>query len=196
MKALYGLLKSVAVVSLYTFGALTASAAILPVSGNVIADNFTAKVVSVDVANHVVVLAGEDGNNVSVQVPEEARDLANLKAGDVVDTTVTHSVAVAFDTKVDTSAPTASSTQGEMNATKNDPQPGGEAFRQVNVQLKIKHIDLKKNEITFVGPKGQEKTITVENPKIQAKLKDLKVNQSVRVTYTDSIKITAHPAKS
>ena len=194
MKPIQTILKSAATVSLLALSVFSANAAIVPVSGDFQADHFSAKVVSVDQKNHVVVLEGEAGDKVSLNVPQEAGTLANIKAGDTVDTTVTRSVAIAFDTNVDKAAPTASTTKGMEKATSGS--PGHEAFRQVNVQLKIKHIDLKKNEITFVGPKGQEKTVTVEDPKVQAKLKDLKVNQSVRVTYTDSIQITARPAKS
>lgn len=194
MKPIQTFIKGAATVSLLAFSVFSANATVLPVAGDFQADHFSAKIVSVDQKNHVVVLEGEQGNKVSLNVPEEAGTLANLKAGDTVDTTVTRSVAIAFDTNVDKAAPTASTTKGMEKATSGSPEH--EAFRQVNVQLKIKHIDLKKNEITFVGPKGQEKTVTVEDPKVQVKLKDLKVNQSVRVTYTDSIKITAHPVKS
>lgn len=187
MKQIQTMFKSAAAVSVLAFSAFAAHADTLPLSGNFQADHFSAKVVSVDQKNHEVVLSGSEGNEVTVTVPEQAGDLANLKAGDIVDTTVTHSVAVALDTNVDKSAPTASSTKGNTPATKGDPQH--EAFRQVNVELKIKHIDLKKNEVTFEGPKGGQKTVMVDNPDIQAHLKDLKVNQSVRVTYTDTLKI-------
>ncbi|AYN27799.1 MULTISPECIES: hypothetical protein [Buttiauxella] len=193
MKPIQTIIKSAATVSLLAFSVFSANAQILPVAGDFQADHFSAKVVSVDQKNHVVVLEGEKGNKVSFNVPEETGTLANLKAGDVVDTTVTRSVAVAFDTNVDKAAPTASSTKGMEKATEASPEH--EAFRQVNVQLKIKHIDLKNNTVTFVGPKGQEKVITVEDPEVQARLKEMKVNQSVRVTYTDSIKITAQQAK-
>lgn len=194
MKPIQTFIKGAATVSLLAFSIMSANAAVLPVAGDFQADNFSAKIVSVDQKNHVVVLEGTEGKKVSLNVPENAGALANLKAGDTVDTTVTRSVAIALDTNIDKSAPTASTTKGMEKATSGSPEH--EAFRQVNVQLKIKHIDLKNNEVTFVGPKGQEKVVKVEDPKVQAKLKDLKVNQSVRVTYTDSIKITARPAKS
>ncbi|TNV19608.1 hypothetical protein FH968_13865 [Buttiauxella sp. B2] len=193
MKPIHTIIKSAATVSLLAFSVFAANAALLPISGDFQADHFSAKVVSVDQKNHVVVLEGTEGNKVSLNVPEDAGTLTNLKAGDIVDTTVTRSVAVALDTNIDKSAPTASSTKGIEKATPADREH--EAFRQVNVQLKIKHIDLKNNEITFEGPKGQQKTITVVDPDVQARLKDLKVNQSVRVTYTDSIQIKANAAK-
>lgn len=193
MKPINTFIKSAATVSLLAFSVFSANAELLPVSGDFQADQFAAKVVSVDQKNHVVVLAGDSGKEVSLNIPEKAASLANLKAGDLVDATVTHAVAVAFDTNIDKAAPTASSTKGVSEATPQARQH--EAFRQVNVQLKIKHIDVKKHEVTFEGPKGQQKVVTVENPDIQARLKDLKVNQSVLVTYTESIQITARAAK-
>lgn len=195
MKPMQALIKSAATLSLLAFSALAANAAMLPVSGDFHADKFSAKIVSVDQKNRVVVLEGESGEKVSVNLPESATSLSKLKAGDIVDTTVSRSVAVALDTDIDKAAPTASSTTGEIKAAQNDPNVSRETFRQVNVQLKIKHIDVKKNEVTFVGPKGQQKVIYVENPDIQARLKDLKVGQSVRVTYTDTIQINVQPAK-
>jgi hypothetical protein len=57
--------------------------------------------------------------------------------------------------------------------------------------LKITNIDLKKNQVTFENPKGQSKTVDVERPEVQAKLKDLKVGQSVYVTYTDVLTVTS-----
>jgi hypothetical protein len=80
---------------------------------------------------------------------------------------------------------------GEIRATKDNPNPGGEAYRQVQVQLKITHVDLQKNQLTFENPAGQSKTVNIEKPEIQKKLKDLKVGQSVVVTYTDILKVTS-----
>lgn len=194
MKPMQTMMKSTVALSLFAFSVLTANAATLPISGDFHADKFAAKIVSVDQKNKVIVLEGDQGEKVSVNVPESATGLSKLKAGDIVDTTVSRSVAVALDTDIDKSAPTASTTAGEIKAAQDDPNVSREAFRQVNIQLKIKHIDLKKNEVTFEGPKGQQKVIYVENPEIQARLKDLKVGQSIRVTYTDTIQINVKPA--
>ncbi|BCQ61091.1 hypothetical protein PBOI14_28410 [Pseudomonas sp. Boi14] len=61
------------------------------------------------------------------------------------------------------------------------------------MQLKITAIDLKKNQLTFEGPAGNKKVVSVEKPEVQQRLKDLKVGQSVLVTYTDILQVsTAH----
>lgn len=50
---------------------------------------------------------------------------------------------------------------------------------------------MKTLQVTLENPSGQSKTLDVKNPEIQAKLKDLKVGQSVIVTYTDILKVTS-----
>jgi len=43
---------------------------------------------------------------------------------------------------------------------------------------------------TLENPAGATKVLNVETPEIRAGLKDLKVGQSVVVTYTDTLEIT------
>jgi hypothetical protein len=40
-------------------------------------------------------------------------------------------------------------------------------------------------------PAGQSRIVNIEKPEIQKKLKELKVGQSVVVTYTDILKVTS-----
>jgi hypothetical protein len=154
------------------------------------ADQINATVVSVDAAKHQVVLKGPDGREVHFQLTDKAKNLGNLKAGDQVDIKVARSVAAYLDTDVDKGLPGTTEGVGEARNAPGS-APGGEAYRQVQVQLKITAIDVKKNQVTFENPKGESKTISVEKPEIQAKLKDLKVGQSVYVTYTDFLQVTS-----
>lgn len=193
MNVLRPLRQAIALASLLSAGALTAHAADIPLSKSLEADEVTTKVLEVDAANHQVVLEGAEGRKVHVQLSDQAKDLGNLKVGDQVKVLVTHSVAAVLDTDIDKSAPDATEKTGVLRATADNPNPGGAAFRQVQVQLKITHIDLAKNQVTLENPAGQSKVLTVEKPEIRAGLKDLKVGQSVLVTYTDTLEIsTAH----
>ncbi|MFJ2363220.1 hypothetical protein ACIPIN_05755 [Pseudomonas sp. NPDC087697] len=187
---LNSLAKAITLATLLSAGSLSAYAADIPLSNTLEADQLVTKVLSVDAANHQVVVEGADGQPVHVQLSDKAKDLGHLKAGDKVQVDVTHSVAVVLDTDVEKGLPSASESSGDARATKDNPNPGGEAFRHVQVQLKITAIDLKKHQVTFENPAGVKKTVTVEKPEIRAKLKDLKVGQSVVVTYTDVLKIT------
>lgn len=182
--------QAIALAILLSSGSLTAYAADIPLSKSLEADEVTTKVLAVDAANHQVVLEGAEGRQVHVQLSDQAKDLGNLKVGDQVKVLVTHSVAAVLDTDIDKSAPDATEKDGVLRATADNPNPGGAAFRQVQVQLKITHIDLKKNQVTLENPAGQSKVLNVEKPEIRAGLKDLKVGQSVLVTYTDTLEIT------
>ncbi|CAI8918940.1 Exported protein [Pseudomonas sp. IT-P171] len=187
---LHALTKAITLATVLSAASFSAVAADIPLSVAVEADQVTTKVLAVDAAKHQVVLEGAEGRQVHVQLTDKAKNLGNLKVGDQVKIEVTRSVAAYLDTDVDKGLPGSIEHTGEIRATKDNPNPGGEAFRQVQVQLKITGIDLKKNQVTFENPAGQSKTVNVENPEVQKKLKDLKVGQSVVVTYTDVLKVT------
>lgn len=188
---LHALTKAITLATLLSAASLSAMAADIPLSAVVVADQVVTKVLAVDAPNHRVVLEGPEGKQVHVQLTDKAKDLGNLKVGDQVKVDVIHSVAAFLDTDVDKGLPGSTESAGDIRATKDNPNPGGEAFRQIQVQLKITHIDLKKNQVTFENPAGQSKTVDVERPEVQKKLKDLKVGQSVVVTYTDILKVTS-----
>jgi len=187
---LHTLTKAITLATLLSTGSLSAYAADIPLSEVVEANQVITKVISVDAANHEVVLEGAAGKPVHIQLSDKAKDLGNLKAGDTVQLDVIRSVGTFLDTDIDKSLPGSVERVGEMRATENNPNPGGTAYRQVKVQLKITAIDLAKNQVTLQNPAGLKKTVTVEKPELQAKLKDLKVDQSVVVVYTDVLKVT------
>jgi hypothetical protein len=188
---LHALTHAIALATLLSATSLSAFAADIPLSAAVEADRVTTKVLAVDPANHQVVLEGAEGRQVHVQLSDKAKNLDNLEVGDLVKLEVTHSVAAYLDTDVDKGLPGSTERTGELRNAPGSSNPGGEAFRQIQVQLKITKIDLKKNQVTLENPAGQSKTLNVEKPEIQAKLKDLKVGQSVVVTYTDVLKVTS-----
>jgi len=188
---LHTLTKAIALASVLSAASLSAYAAEIPLSGTVEADEAVTKVLAVDAAKHQVVLEGAQGKQVHVQLDEQAKDLGHLKVGDQVKVLVTHSVVATLDTDVAKGLPGSSEHTGVIRATKDNPNPGGAAYRQVQVQLKITDIDLKKNQLTFEGPAGHKKVLNVEKPDVQARLKDLKVGQSVVVTYTDVLQVTS-----
>ncbi len=188
---LQSLSPAIALATVLSTASLSALAADIPLSAAVEADQVTTKVLAVDAANHQVVLEGAEGRQVHIQLSDKAKNLGNLKVGDKVDIQVTHSIAAFLDTDVDKGLPGSTERTGELRNAVGSSNPGGEAFRQVQVQLKITKIDLTKKQVTLENPSGQSKTLNVEKPEIQAKLKDLKIGQSVVVTYTDVLKVTS-----
>lgn len=188
---LHALAKAITLATVLSATSFAAMAADIPLSATLEADQVTTKVLAVDAANHQVVLEGAEGRQVHVQLSDKAKNLANLKVGDLVKVEVQRSVAAYLDTDVDKGLPGTVERSGELRKAPGSENPGGEAYRQIQVQLKITKIDLKNNQVTLENPQGQSKTLDVKKPEIQAKLKDLKVGQSVVVTYTDVLKVTS-----
>ncbi|WP_460352859.1 MULTISPECIES: hypothetical protein [unclassified Pseudomonas] len=188
---LHALAKAITLATVLSATSFGAMAADIPLSATVEADQVTTKVLAVDAANHQVVLEGAEGQQVHVQLSDKAKNLANLKVGDLVKVEVQRSVAAYLDTDVDKGLPGTVERSGELRNAPGTENPGGEAYRQIQVQLKITKIDLKNNQVTLENPQGQSKTLDVKKPEIQARLKDLKVGQSVVVTYTDVLKVTS-----
>ncbi|HHS7810786.1 hypothetical protein CP335_13970 [Pseudomonas fluorescens] len=188
---LHALAKAITLATVLSATSFGAMAADIPLSATVEADQVTTKVLAVDAANHQVVLEGAEGRQVHVQLSDKAKNLANLQVGDLVKVEVQRSVAAYLDTDVDKGLPGTVERSGELRKAPGSENPGGEAYRQIQVQLKITKIDLKNNQVTLENPQGQSKILDVKKPEIQAKLKDLKVGQSVVVTYTDVLKVTS-----
>ena len=183
--------KALAVSMLLTAASFTAVAAEIPIASDVIEDQVVTTVLAVDPAKHQIVVEGPQGHPVHVQLTDRAKDLNHLKPGDQVNVEVIHSVAADLDTDIQQGLPENEETVGAVRATQSNPNPGGEAYRLVRLQLKITNIDLQDNQLTFENAVGGSKVVDVVRPEIQAKLKDLKVGQSIRMTYTDVLKVTS-----
>lgn len=188
---LHALAKAITLATVLSATSFGAMAADIPLSATVQADQVTTKVLAVDAAKHQVVLEGAEGQQVHVQLSDQAKNLANLRVGDQVKVKVERSVAAYLDTDVDKGLPGTVERSGELRNAPGTENPGGEAYRQIQVQLKITKIDLKNNQVTLENSQGKSKTLDVQKPEIQARLKDLKVGQSVVVTYTDVLKVTS-----
>lgn len=179
---------AVALASVMSTASFAAYAADLPIGSESLESHISTKVLAVDAANFQVTVEGPNNTQVPIQLTDKAKALPNLKVGDKVDIYVTRSIAYVLDTEVG-GAPKASEEAGTIRATKDNPNPGGEAFRQVRVTSKITAIDLKNHEVSLLPPEDQMKVVTVENPELQARMKNLKVGQTVVAIYTEVLQV-------
>ena len=188
MKPTSSLARAVALASLVFAGSFTAQAADVPIGSEALESHVTTKVQAIDLASRQVTVEGANGKPVTFQLTEKAKALPNLKVGDTVDIYVTRAVAYVLNTDVG-GAPKVSDESGSIRATKDNPNPGGEAFRQVKVTSQIKKIDLKKHEVSLLPPEGKLQVVKVENPDLQARMKNLKVGQTVDAIYTEVLRV-------
>ncbi|MFK8329682.1 hypothetical protein M2D63_006675 [Pseudomonas sp. BJa5] len=189
MKPLRNLTHAIALASLMSAASFSVQAADILIDGIASESIVDTKVLAIDMDKRLVTVEGPDNTQVPIQLSENAKDLHNLKVGDLVNVKVNRSVATVLNTEVG-AEPGVSKEAGVIRATKDNPNPGGEAFRQVKVTSKITDIDLKKHEVTLLPPEGPKKVVKVEDPELQARMKNLKVGQTVDMVFTDVLKIT------
>lgn len=181
--------RAVALATLVSATSLTAHAADIPIASEALESHVTTQVTAIDLANRQVTVKGPDNRkDVTFQLTEKAKALPNLKVGDQVDIFVTRAVAYVLNTDVG-GASKASEESGTIRATAQNPNPGGEAFRQVRVTSQIKKIDLAKHEVSLLPPEGKLQVVKVENPDLQARMKNLKVGQTVDAIYTEVLRV-------
>lgn len=184
------LVLSVALVG-FGFGAQTlhaAETATLPSLAGIQAAETTAKVLAVDTAKHTVDIEAANGKRSTLQLTEEARNLAQLKAGDTISLKIVRSTAVSI-LEAGSASVGAATVQGGDRALPGA-MPGVNAYQETTVVAKIVKVDVANNKVTLLGPDGQDHAITVEKPELQAKLKDLKVGQLVSIVARDAVSIT------
>ncbi|MEB6591413.1 MULTISPECIES: hypothetical protein [Pseudomonas] len=189
MKPIRSLARAVALATLASAASLMAQAADIPIGSEALESHVTTQVTAIDLANRQVTVKGpDDKKDVTFQLTEKAKALPNLKVGDQVDIYVTRAVAYVLNTDVG-GAPKASEESGTIRATADNPNPGGEAFRQVRVTSQIKKIDLEQHEVSLLPPEGKLQVVKVENPELQERMKNLKVGQTVDAIYTEVLRV-------
>ncbi|MFJ4445306.1 hypothetical protein ACIPZ8_24875 [Pseudomonas sp. NPDC089422] len=188
MKPICTLARAVALATLMSAATFTVQAAEIPIGSQALESHVKTQVTAIDLANRQVTVKGPNDKDVTLQLTEKAKALPNLKVGDNVDIYVTRAIAYVLNSNVG-GAPKASEESGTIRATKDNPNPGGEAFRQVRVTSQIKKIDLKTHEVTLLPPEGKLQVVKVENPDLQKRMKNLKVGQTVDAIYTEVLRV-------
>ena len=149
----------------------------------------TATVQAIDLDKRVVTLKGQKGNIFDLKVGEEAKNLPQVKVGDLV--TVQFYESLAFEVTKPGQAGGAGATAAVASAKPGE-KPAGIAAGQVTVTATIEAIDAKKNRVTLKGPEGKTQEIKVKDPK---NLVNVKVGDQVVLTYTEALAISVEPAK-
>jgi hypothetical protein len=140
-----------------------------------------ATVVAVDQATRMVTLKGPDGKTFEVQAGSAVQRLDQVKPGDVVSVTYTESLAFQV-------APKGETPQGVSGSAQRI-EGGGEVGRQATSYFTIDAYDPDTHVLWGTTASGIAKSITVKDPKAQARLKTLNPGTVVQVTYSESLAI-------
>jgi len=149
----------------------------------------TATITAIDKSTRTVTLKNEEGEKVQIQAPQDMKNFDKLKVGDKVDVDYYESLAVAM--MPPGSKPSMSERTKTMRET-----GGGATGKEITASAEVVSVDPAANKVTFKGPRGQIKTISVHDPDMQKKLPSLKPGQVVQFTYTEATAASIRPSAS
>ena len=148
----------------------------------------TATIEAIDKTNRIVTLKGPRGNLVDTYVDETFKRFDQLKVGDQVKAQYSESLAMSIR-KPGGPAPAAGV---KDSVTAREGAPGATAARQVTASVTVTALDPKVPSISVKGPKGNEFSMRVQDPK---RLEGVKVGDTIDVTYTQALLIAVDPMK-
>ena len=150
----------------------------------------TATIMAVDLDNRIVTLKGKQDRIFDVRVGEQAKNLAQLKKGDLV--TVKYYEAISAKVYKPGEAPKVTEESASLETAKAGEQPGGKLSLESTVTATIESIDMKKPSVTLKTTEGKTLTAKIEDPK---NLENVKVGDEVVITYKEAFAVSVTKAK-
>ena len=149
----------------------------------------TAVVEAIDHETREVTLRGPEGNAVTFTASEEARNLGQVKVGDIVHAEVIQSLLIEVLAN-DGMEPGA----GEIAAlgrTAEGEMPGAVAIDAQVITATVEEINLEANTFKLKGPDGKVEEFVARDPE---NLKKASVGDLVVITYTEAMAISVEAA--
>ncbi|MFZ4406966.1 MAG: hypothetical protein ACOYOH_06480 [Paracraurococcus sp.] len=141
---------------------------------------------AVDQSERSVILRDESGKLTTLFLGDRVRNLPQVKAGDRVVVRVTEAVAVAMNTP-DGRAPAAAGEAAEV--APKGAMPGAAFIRGVRMLVTINAVDRRNNTVTFTGPAGNQRTVTLREQKMRDFARRLRSGDQVQVAIVEGISI-------
>ena len=143
---------------------------------------YDGEVTKIDAATRTVTLKNKDGETSIVAGPE-VKNFAEIKVGDHFD--VVYELAVAIElVKVKNPGTTSEQVSTSSTTAPQGDKPGMITTKTVTATATVESIDAAKNIVSLKGPQGNIFKVKVQNPDL---MKDIAVNDQVKVVYTEAI---------
>lgn len=88
---------------------------------------------------------------------------------------------------------TATTPMAAMTVERDVERPGGEITRVRSGRVTITAVDPATNTVSFVGPSNFARTVTADNPQVQAFVRTLRVGEQVDITFEEALAIVIDP---
>jgi len=148
------------------------------------------KIKSIDKKNRSVVVVGAEGNEIVMQLGEEARNFKQIRVGDLV--TLTYAQALVLELrKTEQKVAVQRTDSEEAVRAKKGEKPGGAVQHTVNVIADVVGVNTKARTVTLRGPQRTVE-LAVNDPE---QLKAIKVGDQVEVVYTEAVALEVTAAK-
>jgi len=150
----------------------------------------TATVVDVDQKSRIVTLKGPEGNIFDIKAGDEVRNLAQVKAGDLV--TLKYYQSIMLELVKGGKLPEGTQKKTTRERAKPGEKPRGMIGEQVTVTAKITAVNKKEQTVSVKGPAGKTVVVKAQDPK---NLEKVKAGDEVLITYTEAVAIAVEGAK-
>ena len=150
----------------------------------------SATVQAVDLEKRIVTLKGPEGNVFDVKVGPEARNLPQLKPGDIV--VAKYAESVAIELKKGGVGIRSKESQTAMTRAPLGAKPGGAVATETTIVANVTKVDPKKSVVTLEGPSGKTVNVKVKDP---ALMKEIKVGEQVEMVITEAMAIAVEAPK-
>jgi hypothetical protein len=145
-------------------------------------------VVAIDRTARTMTIKNAAGDKDTIDVPAEVAYFDKLKLGDKVALDYHESMAISM-------LPAGTKPSSSERATMMKTGKGaGVIGKQMQVSAEVVAVDAANNEVTFKGPHGHLRTVSVQDPDMQQRLQTLKPGQVVQFTYTEATAAAIAPA--
>lgn len=143
---------------------------------------YDGEVTKIDAATRTVTLKNQDGETSIVAGPE-VKNFAEIKVGDRFDVVYEMAIAVELVKAKNPGAVGEQVSTSTVTAPQGD-KPGMITTNTVTATANVEAIDAAKNIVSLKGPQGNIFKVKVKNADL---LKDIAVNDQVKVVYTEAI---------
>lgn len=143
---------------------------------------YDGEVTKIDVATRAVTIRSKDGDSTIVAGPE-VKNFAEIKVGDRFDVVYELAVAIELVKVKNPVAPSEQVTTSTATAPQGD-KPGVVTTNVITAVANVEAIDTVKSTVSLKGPQGNIFALKVKNPEL---LKDIAVNDQVKVVYAEAI---------
>ncbi len=143
---------------------------------------YDGEVTKIDTATRTVTLKNKDGETSIVAGPE-VKNFAEIKVGDRFDVVYELAVAIELVKVKNPGAPSEQVTTSTTTAPQGD-KPGMVTTNVITAVANVDAIDTVKSTVSLKGPQGNTFVVKVKNPDL---MKDIAVNDQVKVVYSEAI---------